>query len=75
LNLNSEIKSSPLLSADYSANLRVKNGILEQATVSEDYLYVPFSVGKNGAKAQIAGKLHLTGTSKDSPQAPVTKPR
>ncbi|XP_066149050.1 apolipophorins isoform X2 [Euwallacea fornicatus] len=75
LNLNSEIKSSPILTGDYSAALKVKNGILDQASVTEDYLYVPFSVGKNGAKAQIVSKLHLSGTSKESPQAPVSKPR
>ncbi|XP_066261681.1 apolipophorins isoform X2 [Euwallacea similis] len=75
LNLNSEIKSSPLLNGDYSAVLKVKNGVLDQATVTEDYLYVPFSVGKNGAKAQIVSKLHLSGTSKESPQAPVSKPK
>lgn len=75
LNINSEIKSSPLLNGDYSANLRIKNGVLDQATVTEDYLYIPFSVGKNGAKAQIVSKLQYSGASNDAAQAPVTKPR
>uniref|UniRef100_A0AAR5QJT3 Vitellogenin domain-containing protein n=1 Tax=Dendroctonus ponderosae TaxID=77166 RepID=A0AAR5QJT3_DENPD len=75
LNLNSEIKSSPILNGDYSANLKVKNGILDQATVTEDYLFVPFSVGKNGAKAQIVSKLQYSGTSKTPAQSPASKPR
>ncbi|XP_050302966.1 apolipophorins [Anthonomus grandis grandis] len=75
LNLNSEIKSSPILNGDYSATLKIKNGILDQATVSEDYLFVPFSVGKNGAKAQVISKLHFSGSSPESPQVTTTKPR
>lgn len=74
-NLNSEIKSSPLLNGDYDANLNVKNGILDKATIVEHYLFVPFSVGKNGAKAQVTSKLQLAGTSKDNPQASVSQPR
>ncbi|KAJ8916580.1 hypothetical protein NQ315_000224 [Exocentrus adspersus] len=74
-NLNSEIKSSPILDADYRAKLRIKNGILEQASVIEDYLYTPFSVGRNGAKAQVTSSLRLTGTSKDNPKTQCNQPR
>lgn len=72
---NSEIKSSPILNGDYSSKLQVKAGILDQATIVESYLYVPFSVGKNGAKAQVTTKLHLTGTSRDNPKPQANKPR
>ncbi|XP_060534250.1 apolipophorins [Cylas formicarius] len=73
--LNSEVKSSPILNGNYRAKLRIKNGILDQATVTENYLYVPFSVGDNGAKAQVTSKLQLTGQSKDSVKAACNKPR
>lgn len=46
----------------------MKNGILDQATITENYLYVPFSAGKNGAKATVTTKLHFVGTSKDAAQ-------
>ncbi|XP_023030403.2 retinoid- and fatty-acid binding glycoprotein apolipophorin [Leptinotarsa decemlineata] len=65
-NQNSEIKSSPILDGEYNAKLKVKNGILDQATAVENYLYVPFSVGKQGAKAQVTSKLQFKGTAKDT---------
>ncbi|KAF7279304.1 hypothetical protein GWI33_007437 [Rhynchophorus ferrugineus] len=74
-NLNSEFKSSPLLKGDYQSVLKLKNGVVDQATVTENYLFIPFSVGQSGAKAQITSKLQLAGTSKESPQAPVSQPR
>lgn len=74
-NLNSEIKSSPILNGDYNAKIRIKNGILNQAQVVENYLYIPFSVGKNGARAEITSKLHLAGTSRDSPKSAVSVPK
>ena len=74
-NLNSEIKSSPILNGDYDAKLRVKNGILDQATVHENYLYVPFSVGNNGAKASVETVLKYVGTAKDNAQVQVSQPR
>lgn len=67
-NLNSEIKSSPLLNGEYSAELRIKNGILDHAIVTEEYLYVPFSVGKNGAKASVSTKIQFTGSAKEAPK-------
>lgn len=74
-NLHSEIKSSPILSGDYNAKLRIKDGILESANAVENYLYIPFSVGKNGARAQVTSKLHLTGTSKENPTTACSKPK
>ncbi|KAJ8950746.1 hypothetical protein NQ318_011239 [Aromia moschata] len=73
--LNSEIKSSPILNADYNAKLRIKNGILDQANSVEKYLYTPFSAGTNGAKAQVVSKLQLAGTSKDNPSTQCSQPR
>lgn len=74
-NPHTELKSSPILNGDYKAKLEVKGGILNQATIVEDYLYVPFSVGNNGAKAQVNAKLQLVGTSKDNPKTQCNKPR
>lgn len=74
-NLNSEIKTSPVLSSDYNSEQRVKNGILDSAVVTENYLYVPFSVGKNGAKASVTTKLQLTGQSKETPKASTSEPK
>ncbi|CAG9820471.1 unnamed protein product, partial [Phaedon cochleariae] len=74
-NLDSEIKASPMLNGDYSAKLRIKNGILDQATANERYLYVPFSVGEHGARAEVNSKLHLVGTSKENPNVKWSKPR
>ncbi|XP_056636733.1 apolipophorins [Diorhabda sublineata] len=73
--LNSEIKSSPLLNGDYTAKLTIKNGILNQVLVTENYFFVPFSVGKNGAKAVVTTKLHLMTTLKESPKAVTNTPR
>lgn len=74
-NLNSEIKSSPILNGDYDAKLKIKNGILDQATVHEHYLYVPFSVGTNGAKTSIETNLKYVGTAKDNSQVKGGHPR
>lgn len=74
-NLNSEIKSSPLLNGDYSSQQRIKNGILDQATVTENYLYVPFSVGQNGAKTTVQSKLQYAGETKDASKNKVSEPR
>lgn len=74
-NLNSEIKSSPLLKGDYHSEQRIKNGILDHAVVTENYLYVPFSVGKNGAKAVVSTKIQFAGTSKDEPKSKVSDPK
>lgn len=74
-NLNSEIKSSPLLSGDYVAQQRIKNGILDHAIVTENYLYVPFSVGKNGAKATVQSKIQYVSNSKEAPKSKVIETR
>ncbi|KAG5899642.1 hypothetical protein JTB14_036015 [Gonioctena quinquepunctata] len=45
---------------------RSKNGILDQATAVENYLYVPFSAGNQGARAEVTSKLQFKGTTKDT---------
>lgn len=65
-NENTDIHSSPLLHAEYESEQKLKNGIMESALVTENYLYRPFSAGKNGAKATVTTKLTLTGNSKDA---------
>lgn len=72
-NLNSEIKSSPILNSDYTSEQKVKNGILDSAVVTEKYLYVPFSVGKDGAKATVTTRLQLAGQSKENPKTNVNE--
>ncbi|XP_025837556.1 apolipophorins isoform X3 [Agrilus planipennis] len=74
-NLNSEIKSSPLLDGDYTSEQHIKNGILEKVLVTENYLYLPFSIGKNGAQASITTKLQLVGQSKENPGSKVSEPK
>lgn len=64
--LDSETKTSTILDANYVAEHKIKNGILDQVVVSETYLYVPFSVGKKGAQASVRTKLKFAGTSKET---------
>lgn len=45
---------------------KVAKGIMEQAVVTEKYLYKPFSDGKDhGAKATVTTKITLAGQSKE----------
>ncbi|CAH0549657.1 unnamed protein product [Brassicogethes aeneus] len=74
-NKDSEIHSSPILSGDYIAKQKIKAGIVESVQIVENYLYMPFSVGKNGAKAQVVSKLELAGTSKAAVKATASKPK
>lgn len=74
-NPNSEIKSSPLLKGDYNAEQKIKNGILDHASITESYLYVPFSVGKSGAKATVSTKIQYAGTAKEAVKGKVSDPK
>lgn len=59
-NENSNVKSTPLLSGDYTNEVRVnKNGIVESAQVVEDYTLVPFSNGEAGVKARVITTLRF----------------
>ena len=59
INENSDVKSTPLLNGDYTAEQQIKSGILERVQVSEEYSFVPFSSGDAGAKAKVTTKLQL----------------
>lgn len=59
-NENSRIKSTPLLSGDYTNEIRVnKNGIVESAQVVEDYTLVPFQNGEAGLRARVVTALRF----------------
>lgn len=73
--LNSEIKTSPLLQGKYEAVLKLKGGIPQVITVEEDYLYVPFSNGDKGAKARGESQLKLLGVTKENPKVSCNIPR
>ncbi|KAB0791517.1 hypothetical protein PPYR_03317 [Photinus pyralis] len=74
-NLDSDIKSTPILNGDYMSEQRIKNGILDYASITENYLHMPFSVGKNGAKATAFTKIQFAGSVKESPQDTTNTPR
>ncbi|KAG6439645.1 hypothetical protein O3G_MSEX000951 [Manduca sexta] len=40
---------------------KVNNGVPEKVSAIEEYLYKPFSVGENGARAKVHTKLTLSG--------------
>lgn len=59
-NENSNVKSTPLLSGDYTNEIRVnKNGIIESAQVVEDYTLVPFQNGEAGLRARVVTALRF----------------
>ncbi|KAF5283201.1 hypothetical protein FQA39_LY17393 [Lamprigera yunnana] len=74
-NLDSDIKATPLLKGQYNSEQRIKNGILDYASVSESYLHVPFSIGQNGAKATAMTKIQLIGSSMETPKDQTNTPR
>lgn len=63
------------MNGEYESEQRLKNGILEHAIVTENYLYKPFSNGKNGAKATVTTKINFQKTSKDAPKGSPTVPK
>lgn len=69
------MKSSSILDADYVSEQRIKNGILEHVAVTENYLYVPFSVGKKGARATVRTTLQFVATSKDAFESQFGRPK
>ncbi|XP_031633758.1 apolipophorins-like [Contarinia nasturtii] len=59
-NENSNIKSTPLLTGDFTNEVRVnRNGIVESAQVVEDYVLVPFSNGEAGVRARVVTSFRL----------------
>lgn len=47
-----------------NVDTKVNNGVPEKVAATEEYLYRPFSVGDNGAKAKVQTKLTLTGKAR-----------
>lgn len=72
---NSKIQSSPILDSVLNSKQNIKAGVLDSASVVENYLYIPFSVGQNGAKATVESKLTLTGTGSDNPTTKCSVPK
>ncbi|KAK9874204.1 hypothetical protein WA026_002561 [Henosepilachna vigintioctopunctata] len=75
LNIQSEIRSTPILNSNMDSKQKIKNGILDSASIVENYLFVPFSVGNHGAKATVESKILLKGTSKDNPSTKCQIPK
>lgn len=59
-----EIKSTQVLQSVLNVESKVNNGVPEKVAANEEYLYKPFSVGENGARAKVHTKLTLTGQGK-----------
>lgn len=75
-NENSSVKSTPLLSGDYTNEVRVnKNGIVESAQVVEDYSLVPFANGDAGVKARVVTSFRFKEQKASSERASVSVPR
>lgn len=63
-NPTAEIKNSQVLRSILNVESKVNHGVPEKVAATEEYLYRPFSVGDNGAKAKVFTKLTLTGKTK-----------
>lgn len=64
-----EIKESQILQSTLNVESKVNNGVPEKVSATEEYLYKPFSVGENGARAKVHTKLSLTGKTAGGPQS------
>lgn len=58
---NQEIKNTHVLQSALNIESKIIQGVPEKVSASEEYLYKPFSVGENGARAKVHTKLTLTG--------------
>ncbi|GBP78977.1 Apolipophorins [Eumeta japonica] len=56
-----EIKDSQVLQSTLYVESKVTNGVPEKVSATEEYLYKPFSVGQNGARAKVNTRLSLVG--------------
>lgn len=69
VNSKAGIKSSALLKADYSKELKLNKGIAEDVHLVEEYKFAPMSTGAGIAKAKVKTTLRLQNTGKaDAPQ-------
>lgn len=70
-NQASGVKSTPVLNGDYVMEQKIKAGILDQVTLTEQYIYLPFSTQNTGARAKVTTKLTLQKNVKqDVPASP-----
>ncbi|XP_050357243.1 apolipophorins [Nymphalis io] len=67
-NPSAQIKSTQLLQSILNIESKVNNGVPEKISAVEQYLYRPFSIGENGARAEVNTKLTLTGTAQGAPE-------
>ncbi|XP_041983389.1 apolipophorins [Aricia agestis] len=74
-NPTAEIKNTQILRSVLNVEGKFDNGIPEKISAVEEYLYRPFSVGENGARAQVNTKLSLSGTSAGELKADCPEPR
>ncbi|XP_022837131.1 apolipophorins isoform X2 [Spodoptera litura] len=63
-NPSAEIKDTQVLQSSMNVETKVNNGVPEKVAATEEYLYRPFSVGENGARARVHTKLTLTGKAR-----------
>uniref|UniRef100_A0A336M8K5 CSON013728 protein n=1 Tax=Culicoides sonorensis TaxID=179676 RepID=A0A336M8K5_CULSO len=65
----SGVKSTPILNGDYTAEQKVKAGVLDSVTLTENYVYLPFSGQNTGARAKVVTKLtFVKAEAKEAPQ-------
>ncbi|KAJ0171016.1 hypothetical protein K1T71_013215 [Dendrolimus kikuchii] len=62
-NPTAEIKESQILRSTLHVESKVNNGVPEKVSANEEYLYEPFSIGENGARARVHTKLTLANKS------------
>ncbi|XP_037295541.1 apolipophorins isoform X2 [Manduca sexta] len=60
-NPDAGIKDLQVLQSMLNVESKVNNGVPEKVSAIEEYLYKPFSVGENGARAKVHTKLTLSG--------------
>ncbi|KAJ8705174.1 hypothetical protein PYW07_011001 [Mythimna separata] len=63
-NPSADIKDTQILQSSMNVETKVNNGVPEKVAATEEYLYRPFSVGENGARAKVHTKLTLTGKAR-----------
>lgn len=70
------LTTTPLLNGDGTIEQTIKAGIVERAQLTEDYKFVPFSVGEAGVRAKVVTKLTLKSKAPGKIDAPkATVPR
>ncbi|CAG5023066.1 unnamed protein product [Parnassius apollo] len=75
-NPTAEIKDTQVLQSTLNVESKVNNGVPEKVSATEQYLYKPFSVGENGARAAVNNRLTLLGTTQgEAPQADCSERR